>query len=136
MRPVQPVAVVEDDSTTTTASTTLPPEYASFVPAQNMLTCFYSVNHRYALNDLSLLDLLPRHIPCIAVQGGMDRVCPPDTALDVAREWSNNGSSNCGLELRIPLKSGHSMYDPAIANELVRATNRMAMRLLKCEGGV
>jgi len=135
MRPVQPMAVVEEDSTTTTESTP-PPEYASFVPAQNMLTCFYSVNHRYALNDLSLLDLLPRHIPCIAVQGGMDRVCPPDTALDVAREWSTNSSGNCGLELRIPLKSGHSMYDPAIANELVRATNRMAMRLLKCDGGV
>jgi len=120
---------LDNNHTTNSSNTTLSPEYASFIPAQNMLTCFYSVNNRYALNDLDLLSsTIPRihNIPCIAVQGGLDRVCPPDTALDVLHQQSNINN----MELRIPLQSGHSMYDVAIANELVRATERMAKRLL------
>jgi hypothetical protein len=35
------------------------------------------------------------------------------------------------MELRIPLESGHSMYDPAIKHELVTATDRLADELLR-----
>ena len=104
----------------------LSPEAQAFVPAQNMLTCFYSVNDRYATNNMNFLDphrlAALRDIPCIAVQGGRDRICPVDTALDLLAQWSQ-------MELRIPTESGHSMYDVAITNELVRATDRLVNML-------
>lgn len=99
---------------------------AKFVPAQAMLTCFYSVNERYATDNLNLLDKermdCIRTIPCVAVQGGLDTICPPDTALDLHEVWPE-------MELRIPSNSGHSMYDPAITNELVQATDFFATQL-------
>jgi len=132
MRPVQQLVAASDDPSNknNNNNNNLPTEYVSFIPAQNMLTCFYSVNNRLALNDLDLLTQvcprIPPHIPCIAIQGGVDRVCPPDTALAVLQQYPGGN-----MELRIPLQSGHSMYDVAVANELVRATERMAERLLR-----
>jgi pimeloyl-ACP methyl ester carboxylesterase len=106
----------------------MPEEAAKYIPAQPMLTCFYSVNDRYATDNIDLLDKKRmervRSIPCIAVQGGKDTICPPDTALDLHAHWPE-------MELRIPKGSGHSMYEPAITNELVRATDRIAKELLK-----
>jgi hypothetical protein len=109
-------------------ATLLTPEQAArFVPSQNMLTCFYSVNDQYAMSDVNLLDTdrmeRIQNIPCIAIQGGGDRICPVDTALDLLEQWPS-------MELRVPLQSGHSMYDVAITNELVCATDRMAHFLL------
>lgn len=92
--------------------------------AQALLTCFYSVNNIYAMNNIHLLEnermKKIQNIPCIAVQGGLDQICPVDTALDLKESWPS-------LELRIPLLAGHSMYHPAIKNELIRATDRIAM---------
>lgn len=95
------------------------------IPAQALLTCFYSVNCQAAMNHVDLLsphrmDRI-RHIPCIAVQGGNDPICPPDTALDLSSTWPE-------MELRIPLQAGHSMYDPAITHELIEATDRLIPR--------
>ena len=100
-------------------------QYGNFsgLPAMSMLTCFYSVNDHYAMNGWNLIVAERmrriRHIPCIAIQGGNDPICPPDTALDLLHQWPE-------LELRIPLMAGHSMYDPDITNELVRATDQLA----------
>lgn len=95
---------------------------AQFVPSQAMLTCYYSVNDRNMMQNFDLLSKENihriRHIPCIAVQGGQDTICPPDTALDLHRVWPE-------MKVRIPLASGHSMYDPAITSELVKATELM-----------
>ena len=55
----------------------------------------------YSLLDRERIDRI-RHIPCIAVQGGQDHICPPDTALDLHEVWPE-------MELKIPLRSGHSM---------------------------
>jgi pimeloyl-ACP methyl ester carboxylesterase len=88
----------------------------------------------------------------IAIQGGMDRICPPDTALDLLQAWANaaaaaavasktnhdvgsssttsNRSKIGRMELRIPLRAGHSMYDPYLTNELVRATDRIVDTIL------
>ena len=57
-----------------------------------------------------------KHIPCIAVHGGSDYICPVDNALDLQNAWPN-------LELRIPMDSAHSMYDSGIMHELVCATD-------------
>lgn len=61
--------------------------------------------------------------PTIAIQGGNDAICPPDTALDLHHVWNE-------LELRIALDSGHSMYDSVIAGEIVKATDRFGHALM------
>jgi pimeloyl-ACP methyl ester carboxylesterase len=103
-------------------------EVAGYIPAQTMLTCFYSVNRHYAMNGVDLLSpermARIRNTRCIAVQGAMDAICPPDTALDLHIAWPE-------MELRIPRFSGHSMYDRGITHELVRATERLASELLE-----
>ena len=68
--------------------------------------------------DEAIVDQL-RNIPCIAIQGGRDHICPPDTAMDLAEAWAE-------MELRICLNGGHSMYDENITSEIVRATDRLA----------
>lgn len=102
-------------------------EAAAFVPAQNMLTCFFSVNREFVMGGVDLLDPARmkriQHIPCVAVHGGRDNVCPVNSALDLAARWSN-------MELRIPMASGHSMYDPSNIHEVVRATDKMAQQWL------
>lgn len=64
--------------------------------------------------------------PCIAIQGGKDAICPPDTALDLHHVWKE-------LELRIAFESGHSMYDTVIASEIVKATDRFGHALMEDE---
>jgi hypothetical protein len=96
------------------------------LPALPMLTCFYSVNEQYAMHNWNLLSparmarIRQADIPCIAIQGGRDPICPPDTALDVQEAWPE-------MELRIPLLAGHSMYHPDICHELVQATDRFGL---------
>eukprot|EP00804_Cyclotella_cryptica_P011177 CCRYP_007716-RD/>CCRYP_007716-RD protein AED:0.35 eAED:0.35 QI:0/0/0/1/0/0/3/0/673 len=127
----------------------------TFIPAQAMLTCYYCINDDHVLHPYrSFLSLSSKtaswyasHIPplstmkssqpmpsstdqsyplppCIAIQGGLDAICPPDTALDLHHSWKE-------LELRIALSSGHSMYDPVIAGEIVKALDRFGQALLK-----
>jgi len=98
----------------------------SFVPAQAMLTCYYSTNIAYVMGQYCNLltseaieRLRSAGIRCIAVQGGQDFVCPPDSALDLVQAWPE-------VELRISLEAGHSMYDAEICSELVKATDRFA----------
>jgi proline iminopeptidase len=94
-----------------------------FVPAQTMLTCFYSVNDQYMMSKFQLLsrenmDKI-RHIRCIAVQGAKDLICPPDSALDLSECWPE-------MECRIVTDGKHSMYDPLITSEIIRATDHLA----------
>lgn len=146
MRPVQPLLLPQESSelpihnnnsnNNNETQPTLSQEMLEYIPAQTMLTCFYSTNDRYAMNNIDLLDpermSRIQHIPCIAIQGGEDRICPVDTALDLLEQYNDNHSNN-NMELRIPLRSGHSMYDAAITNELVRATDRLAAQLTRAE---
>jgi hypothetical protein len=130
---------------------------ATFIPAQAMLTCYYSVNDDYCIQPYnSFLSLNPppsippsswyssklppppsssceeSYItsdssfplpPTIAIQGGNDAICPPDTALDLHSVWKQ-------LELRIALRGGHSMYDPVIACEIVKSLDRFGHALI------
>ncbi len=59
-----------------------------------------------------------RHIPCVIVQGQYDVCCPPRTAYDLAEAWPE-------ADLRVVL-AGHSAFEPAIAAELVAATDAFA----------
>ena len=116
----EPALVSSHVNTSTTNAT----EAAGFVPAQAMLTCFYSVNSDYAMNGVPLLHRLSKSslrdsVRCIGVHGGLDNICPVDTALDLKDHWPE-------MELRIPLGAGHSMYDAAITHELIQATDYIA----------
>jgi proline iminopeptidase len=59
-----------------------------------------------------------RHIPATIVQGRYDIICPPRSAIDLAKAWPE-------AVLDIVL-AGHSAADPAIVDALVRATDAMA----------
>ena len=87
--------------------------------AQCLLEAHYSI-HAAFLQQQPLSEHIDRvrHIPCIAVQGQWDLVCPPTTAVELGQAWPE-------MELRLVPRAGHSMYDPAITHELVTAADRM-----------
>ena len=98
------------------------PKQASggWIPAQARLTSHYSDRRAFFASDDDLLSRVEaiRHIPCIAVQGGNDLVCPPVTAFELHEAWPE-------MELRIVPGSGHSHYDGGIQDELLRATDAL-----------
>ncbi len=59
-----------------------------------------------------------RHLPAVIVQGRYDLPCPVVTADDLHRAWPE-------ADYRVVL-AGHSASEPAIAAELVAATDRFA----------
>ncbi|KOO29534.1 proline iminopeptidase [Chrysochromulina tobinii] len=63
-------------------------------------------------------------IPCIAVHGANDLICPPLTAYELHEAWPE-------MELRVVPGAGHSMYDSQLQAEVLRATD-----LLRTVGAV
>lgn len=59
-----------------------------------------------------------RHLPAVIVQGAYDLPCPQVTAYDLHRAWPE-------ADYRLVL-AGHASSEPAIAAELVAATDRFA----------
>lgn len=140
----------------------------NIIPAQAMLTCYYSSNDEYCIGRYrSFLSLEPPPLsnpmsswyssrlpplmpqlstqpesssappqpkaatsattsfplpPTIAIQGANDAICPPDTALDLHEVWNE-------MELRIVMNGGHSMYDPVVTGEIVKALDRFGHEL-------
>ncbi|KAL3770153.1 hypothetical protein ACHAWO_007744 [Cyclotella atomus] len=133
--PIEDVSADTEDSNSTVtdrqaSNATFDP--SKFIPAQAMLTCYYSTNDDYVLQDYrqflsvsyqntSWYNSLP---PCIAIQGSLDAICPVDTALDLHHVWKE-------LELRIAFGSGHSMYDLVISGEIVKALDRFGYAMIK-----
>lgn len=79
----------------------------------------YFVNGGF-LREGQLIDEVDRirHIPCVIVQGRYDMCCPQRTAQDLAAAWPE-------AELHVVM-AGHSAFEPNIAAELVKATDRFA----------
>jgi len=90
-------------------------------PADEMLASakvhMHYMAHHCFLRPNELLDQLPglRAGPVIIVQGALDRVCPPVTALAVAQRLP-------GAQLRMVAGGGHSALQPAMAEALCEAT--------------
>jgi proline iminopeptidase len=61
-----------------------------------------------------------RHIPATIVHGRYDIICPVTNAWELGKAWPE-------AMLRIVL-AGHSAADPAIVDQLVQATDRLADR--------
>jgi proline iminopeptidase len=57
-----------------------------------------------------------RDIPCVVVQGAYDLCCPQRTARDLIAAWPE-------AQLHV-VHAGHSVFEPAIVDVLVRATGR------------
>jgi len=97
-------------------------------PAQEILARvrvqLHFLAHDFFLRPNELLDNLwrIRNQPVIIVQGRMDMVCPPSTALAVAQAIEN-------CELRMVASGGHSALQPEIAAQLCAETRRMHARV-------
>jgi len=93
-------------------------------PADEMLASakihMHYVAHHCFLRPDELLDQLPelRAGPVVIVQGTLDRVCPPVTALAVAQRLP-------GAQLRMVPGGGHSALQPVMAEALCAATAQM-----------
>lgn len=61
-------------------------------------------------------------IPGYIVHGRYDMVCPPDQAWELAERWPD-------AELDLVREGGHSGFDSAMTDVLVRSTSRLAHRL-------
>lgn len=87
------------------------------------------IEAHYFVNDVFLVEgeLLANvgrvaHLPAVLVQGRYDMICPPVTADRLARAWPD-------AHLVMVPDAGHSVWEPGITAELVRATELMKRRL-------
>lgn len=97
---------------------TADPEFAlAFARIEN----HYFMNHGFFTHENQLLDDINkiRHIPTVIIQGRYDVVCPMQTAFDLKQAFPE-------AELIVVPDAGHSAFEPAIASELVKATDRFA----------
>ena len=81
----------------------------------------YFRNHCWLEPDQLLRDVDKiRHIPTTIIHGRYDIICPVKNACDLAAVWPE-------AELHIVL-AGHAASEPAIVDQLVQATERLADR--------
>ena len=106
-------------------STLLPsPETVAYFAGDVDALGLARIEAHYFINDIflpenALLDNIGRirKIPGVIVQGRYDAVCPIVSADDVHRAWPE-------AEYVIVPDAGHSAWEPGIASELVKATER------------
>ncbi|MEV2268935.1 prolyl aminopeptidase [Nonomuraea africana] len=83
-----------------------------------MIESHYVVNRGFLEEGQLIRDIHKiRHIPAVIVQGRYDLATPIATAWDLHRAWPE-------ADLRIVEGAGHSGGEPAVARELVAATDR------------
>jgi proline iminopeptidase len=81
----------------------------------------YFRNHGWLKPDQLLRNVDKiRHIPATIIHGRYDIICPVKSACDLADAWPE-------AELHIVL-AGHAASEPAIVDQLVRATDRLVDR--------
>ncbi|KAL7526123.1 hypothetical protein ACHAXR_001329 [Thalassiosira sp. AJA248-18] len=159
--PIHPVAITPDEpiptakaSSNDSNNTTFDP--TTYIPAQSMLTCYYSTNGDYCIGPYRpLLSLAPpSSLPLSAWYSSI--LPPPNESPKVTTTWSFSppplpptiaiqGANDAicppdtaldlhhvwsEMELRIVLQGGHSMYDTVVAGEIVKATDRFGHALV------
>jgi proline iminopeptidase len=87
------------------------------------ISSHYFINHCFIdsdqiLNNVDQLSGIPGYI----VHGRYDMICPPDQAYDLAAKWQDG-------ELDLVREGGHSAFDAAMLDALIRSTGRLANRL-------
>ena len=96
-------------------------EEPKFAEAFARIETHYFVNGGFMRNDSQLLEDVSKikDIPCTIVQGRYDVVCPIKSAWDLHRAWPQ-------ADLKIVSDAGHSMAEPGIKSELIKATDKYA----------
>lgn len=84
------------------------------------IECHYFVNHAF-LEPNQLLRDVPKihHIPGVIVQGRYDMVCPIKSAWELHRAWPE-------AQLHVIPDAGHSITEPGIIDQLIKATDQFA----------
>jgi len=111
----------EDSSSTLVHDSQPPPpeEDAQAALAVARIEAHYFRHDVFLAPDQLLRDVgRIRHLPGTIVQGRYDMLCPAKAAYDLSRAWPE-------ATLDIVL-AGHSAFDPAITDALVRATDALA----------
>ena len=82
------------------------------------IECHYFINKGFFDSEDQLLKNIDRirHIPSVIVQGRYDVVCPMQTAWELHQHWPE-------AQLHITPNAGHSAYEPANTDALIKATD-------------
>ena len=93
-----------------------------FALAMARIECHYFVHGGFFRQEDQLLADIGRirHIPAVIAQGRYDVVCPMQTAWALHRAWPE-------ARFVVVPDSGHSAFEPGIAQVLVDATDRFAL---------
>jgi proline iminopeptidase len=84
------------------------------------IECHYFMNQAFLEPDQIIHDAhKPRDIPGIIIHGRYDMVCPLDNALALSKAWPE-------ADLRIIRDAGHSAFEPAIVDALMRGVDEVA----------
>jgi len=78
----------------------------------------------YVKDDIDLNAHLIKNIPTIIIQGRYDLICPPKSAFLLAKNMSN-------CELKIIENSGHSMSEPNIKSNVLKAIDEIFYKIKK-----
>ena len=83
------------------------------------IECHYFINKGFFDGEDQLLRNIDRirHIPAVIVQGRYDVVCPMQTAWELHQRWPE-------AEFHIIPNAGHSAFEPANTDALIRATDQ------------
>ena len=94
-----------------------------FARAFAAIESHYFINKAFLNSDGALLDGVSKmaHLPGVIVQGRYDVVTPPQSAFDLAAQWSK-------ATLRIVPDAGHTALEPGITDALICATDDFAAR--------
>lgn len=87
------------------------------------IECHYFINKGFFDSENQLLNNLDRirHIPGVIVQGRYDVVCPMQTAWELHQRWPE-------AQFHITPNAGHSAYEPANTDALIRATDQFRFK--------
>jgi proline iminopeptidase len=93
----------------------------NFALAFSRIECHYFINKGFFEKDDQLIANVfkIRHIPAVIIQGRYDMPCPVITAWELHKAWPE-------AEFIIVPDAGHSMSDPGILSELLKATDKFS----------
>ena len=64
------------------------------------------------------VEIQGKNIKGYIIQGRYDVICPPQSAYDLSKAWTNS-------EIKIIEKAGHSSSEPMIRNEILQTLERI-----------
>jgi len=93
--------------------------------AMARIECHYFINDSF-IKENQIIENMHKisHIPGVIVHGRYDVICPVENAFTLKENWLEG-------QLHINREAGHSAFEPANTDALVRATSETAVRLGK-----